>query len=171
MKPFLLPGALAAWAALSAWLAWQAGALSGPSWRSGFKALVFVALLPLPLLDEILAQPQFGALCRDLAVVTWPGHASRGLAVTLSSLPPQPVAGVMVPVTLRKWIYVDAQTGQAVMSFNSLEAGAGKLASALGGAAQPLVFSGTCDAGGRQQAFDALGLRLAGGLGPQPPAP
>lgn len=173
MKPFLLPGALAAWAALSAWMAFRAGAWFEPALRSGFKALVFVVLLPLPLLDEIIAQPQFSALCRELAVVTVHEHASRGRTVTRSGLPPEPVPGVMVPVALRKWLYVDAATGQPVMSFNTLEAGAGKLASALGTTrpASPLVFAGTCEASGRQRMFDALDLRLAGSAALHPLAP
>lgn len=172
IKPFLLPGALAAWAALSAWLAFRAGELFDPSLRTGFKALVFVALLPLPLLDEILAQPQFTALCRDMTVVTLHEHAARGATVTLTSLPPEPVPGLMVPVMLRKWLYLDAATGHTVMTFNTLEAGAGKLAAALGTTQppQPMVFDGTCDAGERQRAFEALDLHLAGRT-PQPPAP
>jgi len=170
MKSFLLPGALAAWAALSSWLAFRAGALFDPALRAGFMALVFTVLLPLPLLDEIIAQPQFMAMCRGIAVVTLHESASRGREVALSALAPEPLPGAMVPVTLRKWLYVDTATRQPVLSFNSLEAGAGKLASALG-VAQPIVFPGHCEARERQRAFDALGLRLAGAPSLQSPAP
>lgn len=174
MKPFLLPGALAAWAALSAWMSFRVGEWFDPTLRTAFKALVFAVLLPLPLLDEIVAQPQFTSLCRDMAVVTLHERAARGRTVTLSSLPPEPVPGALVPVTLRKWLYVDATTGQPVMSFNTLQAGAGKLGAALGAMQppQPLVFSGACEARQRQRAFDALDLRLASAPGhPLPPAP
>ncbi len=173
MTPFLLPGTLAAWAALSAWLAFQAGGLFDPALRTGCKVLAFAVLLPLPLLDEILAQPQFTALCRDLAVVTVHEHASPGRTVTLTGLPPEAVPGVMVPVILRKWLYLDAANGQTVMSFNTLEARAGKLASALGPAwpARPVVFPGRCEASARQRTFEALSLRLAGPAVPAAAAP
>ncbi len=173
MSPFLLPGALALWSVLSAWVAFQAGALFDPALRTGCKALAFAVLLPLPLLDEILAQPQFTALCRDLAVVTVHEPAVPGRGVTLTGLPPEAVPGVMVPVTLRKWLYLDAATGRTVMSFNTLEARAGKLASSLGEPwlSQPLLFAGRCEAGARQRTFEALSLRLASPALPAPGAP
>lgn len=171
MMSFLLPGALAAWAALTAWMSFRVAAWVDPSVRTGFKALVFAALLPLPLIDEILAQPQFNAVCREMAVVTLHDRASRDRVVILSALAPEPVPGLLVPVMLHKSLYLDAVTRQPLLSLNTLHTGAGKLAG-LFGATRPLVFTGACEPPERQRMLDALGLRVQDGAAPLPvPAP
>ena len=168
MKLFLLPGALAAWAALCAWLSFKAcGLVDGPR-RTLVKALLFAALLPLPILDELLAQPQFAALCRSVAVMSVHDPLARNLAVDVVAQAPEALSGLPVTVSLHRWLFVDAATQRPIVSFNTLHATGGRLASLLGGASSsaPFTFTGDCEPPDKQRVLATLALQFGAQAAP-----
>jgi hypothetical protein len=106
--------------------------------------LALVALLPLPLIDELLAKPQFDALCREQIAVPLQADLAAGQRVHLTVLPPEPVSGLTLPVSQRKHLILTADTRQTVLSYSSFEAHGGKLARLMGVTQTPLTFEGRC---------------------------
>ncbi len=151
MNAWVLPGVLVAWTATCSWVSGRlAGFVCGGERRWPVRLLLALVLLPLLVIDELVAQPPFEALCRRLLAA--PVHAPAGpLADTQSRLlpitpPPEPVPGFSVPVHAGRVLQVDTATGRAVTTSWTLRAGGGKLARLLaaGGDAAPLTFDGTC---------------------------
>jgi len=165
MDRFVLALVLVPWTLLSFWAAhgirrWSADP-SAPDEPLGSRALAcqalaLMVLLPLPLIDELLAKPQFDALCRDEGAVQAQVHTqiqarlAAGQPAHLQTLAPEPVPGTLVPVVRHPQLYLDASTHQALASFSILEAQAGKLARLMGRVAHPLTFSGRCGLVSRQ---------------------
>jgi hypothetical protein len=153
MVSFVLPLLLVGWAVISLWAAHRLG--EGVAQRSAaggltralrweIKALALVALLPLPLIDELLAKPQFDALCREQTAVQMQAGLAPGHRVHLTVLPPEPVSGLTLPVSQRKHVVLSDDTRQTVLSYSSFEAHAGKLARLMGVTQAPLTFEGRC---------------------------
>lgn len=168
MKLFLLPGALVAWVVLCAWLSLRAsGLVDGPR-RTLLKALVFIALLPLPVLDELLAQPQFASLCRSAAVMSVHDALARHLVVDVVAEDPQALSGLPVPVSLQRWSVVDVATQRPVATFNTLHAAGGRLASLLGPplSSTPLTFAGDCEPPDKQRVLATLTLHFGAQAAP-----
>ncbi len=153
MSSFVLPMLLVGWVLLSAWAAHRLGEWSaqrgeprGPmqALRLELKALTLIALLPLPLIDELLTQPQFDALCREHAGVQVISGLLPGQRVHHRVLPPEPWPGLTLPVSHRKHLYITDDTHQTVATFSSFEAHGGKLARLTGVSTRPLTFEGRC---------------------------
>ena len=153
MASLVLPLLLVGWTLITLWAAHRLG--EGLAQRSGssglaralrweIKALALVALLPLPLIDELLAKPQFDALCREQTAVQLHIDLAAGERVHLAVLPPESVSGLMLPVSQRKYLVLTADTRQTVLSYSSFEAHAGKLARLMGVTQTPLTFEGHC---------------------------
>jgi hypothetical protein len=170
MASFVLPLLLVGWAFISLWAAHRLG--EGMAQRSAaggltralrweIKALALATLLPLPLIDELLAKPQFDALCREQATVQMHGDLADGQRVHLTHLPPEPVSGLMLPVSQRKHLVLTDDTRQTVLSYSSLEAHAGKLARLMGVTQSPLTFEGRCAPANAQALLDATRQRSA----------
>lgn len=143
----LLPAAAALWLATCAWLSHSIGNLFlDVSHRREIKALIFVALLPLVLIDEMIGSAQFDELCRDRAVMQVYPASHQGRQVYVSRLPPEPVSGLAVPVFSRRELYIDIETNQTVLSATTMRAEGGKLSRALMAPAtrEPLTFKGVC---------------------------
>lgn len=174
MNVLLLPLVLVAWVALSAWAACRTGERlaerGGPDptpspvagRRLELKALMFLALLPLPLIDELLARPQFEALCREQAAVVRHPGLTPGRTVYRVDLPPEPVPGLVLPVRSQRQLYLDDETHQPLASIHTLEAAPGKLARLTGHRHGPLTFDGSCGPARPQDPLAALGLQLRG---------
>lgn len=177
MGGMLLTGVITGWIFLSLWAAlrWagsvQESCMPGTS-RTGTaaglkitcQAAALWVLLPLPLLDELVAQAQFASLCRDqvaLRVMPSSPGPSSGALVRLRALPPEPLNGLAVPVSRHQHLYIDVETLDARASFNAFEAQAGKLARVTGAASAPLTFGGRCGPNGLQAQLAGAGLRLA----------
>lgn len=173
MVLLVLPLVLFSWGVLSVWAAhrvgeWIAdrGATGGlaTGLRLEMKAVVLIVLLPLPLIDELLAKPQFDALCREQAVVTLHAGIAPGRTVRRVELPAEPSAGLLLPVLTRRRLYIDAETQQTLVSFNTLQAQPGKLGRLLGRGDGPLTFGGLCAPARQDALLSELGLQenLAG---------
>lgn len=144
--------------------------------RLDLRLVIFMALAPLLLADEILGRVQFDELCRERAVLTL--HASRlpGRWVEVASLPPENVPGHLLPVREQRWVYTDTETREPLLSFSILQAQGGRLVRMLGWPrdAPPLSFAGRCAPTARHTLVNALDLRVSGssalmrGLSPSP---
>lgn len=165
MNPAILPGVLLGWTVLSTWAAHRMGDLfTAICCRPLFKLAIFLALAPLPLMDELLARPQFEALCRQLAVVTLHDPHPEGRTVVLAPAVSQPLADTVIPVTLHQRQWLDARTLAPVVGWGALEASAGKLARSLESAhARPLTFEGRCAAPDAMALAASLSLHPVGG--------
>ena len=162
MTGLLLIAVLLIWLAACVWLTQKIGnLLQNRSWRAVVKFALFAVLLPLPLIDEIIAKPQFEALCKEKAVIVVEPSKAQGRTVYLLDLPTEIAKGVMVPVHAQRWHYVDAKTKEAVVSFSTLQAEGGRLIHALGISETnaPLTFNGYCAPPNRQALFTQLEIR------------
>lgn len=163
MSALLLPGVLVAWLAGCWWSADKIGNhFFDSDLRLELKALIFCALAPLVLLDEMLGGVQFDELCRTRAVITINTAQPQGRTVYLAALPAEPVPGLMLPVQERRLAYIDADTRETVLSFSTLRAEGGKLVRTTGGPhlSEPLTFNGRCAPADRPSVLNSLGLHL-----------
>ncbi len=160
MSTMALAAVLLAWVVLCAWTAHKVGALfTDSTLRIELKALVFVALLPLPVIDELIAKPQFDQLCAQRAVPAVHAAELRGPPVYLTEIPPEPVPGLLVPVLVSKRVYADDRTRQPLVTFSQLSAQGGKLARALGIGGTPITFDGRCGPDNWREVIGAMDLR------------
>jgi len=161
-----LAAVLLAWVVLCAWTAHKVGALfTDSTLRIELKALVFVALLPLPVIDELIAKPQFDQLCAQLAAPAILAGQPRGQPVYFTDIPAEPVPGLLVPVQVSKRVYTDERTRQPLVTLTVLSAQGGKLARALGIGGTPITFDGHCGPGNWQEVIGAMGVRGAQSAG------
>ncbi|MBL0422058.1 hypothetical protein JI739_17030 [Ramlibacter sp. AW1] len=156
-----------AWIGLCAWIAHSVGELfTDNPLRLELKAVLLVALLPLVLMDELIAKAQFDQLCTSRAAFTV-HRPTRGRLVYPTELPAEPVPGLMVPVFMHKRVYLDVHRHEPVVSINVIHARGGKLARVLDGPeAEPITFEGRCSVPDWPERLTGLGLRVVR----QPPA-
>jgi hypothetical protein len=96
---------------------WIGGRVVGGRWRWPIAALMFAALLPLPVIDELIARPQVEALCREGAVLKIDEQKIKGQRVKYSAEPLNArVSGTAVPVTYTKSLWRSEQTGDELAS-------------------------------------------------------
>lgn len=146
MSGILLLFVAALWLIASYFLArFMARLLPPTGWRVVVGALLFLALLPLPLIDEIVGARQFEKLCKENSTIKVDRAKAAGRTVYLADTASVEVKGTWVPVWLKSWRYVDVKTGETVVSYNTLQASSGILGPASLG---PLTFRGYCAPGG-----------------------
>jgi hypothetical protein len=120
-------------------------------WRKLIRLFILTVLLLLPLLDEIVGGQQFRALCEANSTIQIDRAKAKGKTVYLLDLPDIQIKSIWVPVRIQEWRYVDAMTGEPVVSYNVLHATGGWLIRALhiseGNA--PLTFKEYCAPDGR----------------------
>lgn len=127
--------------------------------------LVAVAvLLPLPLIDEFVGKRQFEQLCRDNATIKVDRAKAVGKTVYLSPRPAADVKGAWVRIVIQPYVYVDAATGETVVSYNELTAVGGRLVQTFGFSEGkvPLLFRGSCAPPNRpasDETFEPLGIK------------
>ena len=95
------------------------------SWRPLLRIALYVVLLPLPVIDEILAKSQFEQLCRESAAIKVDRDSAKGRTVYLAPVESVPAKGTWIPMTLRQWRFEDATTRQPVLSFTAVHASGG----------------------------------------------
>lgn len=132
-------------------------------WRNPVGMLVFVVLLPLPLIDEIVGGRQFERLCKENSMIQVDRATAVGKTVYFVPQPDVEIEGTWVRVVLQPKRFVDATTGEVVVSYNELIAVGGWLIRSLGisEGGMPLTFRGTCvpvNRPGSIQTFKPFGI-------------
>ena len=129
-------------------------------WRLVVRALIFFALLPLPLTDEIIGRQQFEKLCQENSTIQVDRVTAVGKTVYLADLPDIQIKGTWVPIRLQPWRFVDVATGASVVSYNEFHPSGGWFFRAF--SAAPLTFESSCGAGGFDESlklFKELGIK------------
>lgn len=124
-------------------------------WRIPVGVLVFGVLLLLPVIDEIVGGRQFEQLCKDNSTIQVNRATAVGKTVYLAQTPDVEIKGTSVRVVLKPWRYVDATTGELVVSYNTLQAVGGRFLKISEGHV-PLTFNGYCAPGGSRVYADKL---------------
>jgi hypothetical protein len=137
------------------WLAFKlsrfiSGRLVQGRWAKPLTALLFLVLLPLPIIDEIIGGFQFRALCdRDAKLVfnvdpaSLKGKTVRSVADPLN----RSVEGSFVRIHQSNYRYYDADDGRELLRYTEFYAKGGLLTRALSGQSDitPLTFGfSTC---------------------------
>jgi hypothetical protein len=153
------------WIAVAVLLArWLTSAMRNHgAWRSVVAVLIVTVLLPLPLLDEIIAKRQFEHLCKDNATIKIDPATAAGRTVHFDEQPQAPVPGTWVRVVSLPQRYVDVTSKEVVVSYNILRASGGVLVHLFGFSEGkvPLLFHGSCapkDPPAGVNGFKALGI-------------
>jgi hypothetical protein len=134
------------------------------SWANATRLILFLALLPLPLVDEIVGKWQFERLCRENAEIKIDRATAAGRTVYYQSQPASDVSGTWVPVRRLPQRFVDATTEELVVSYDLLRARGGRFARLFGlsdSGAAPLLFEGSCAPKNRPasiETFKPLGI-------------
>lgn len=109
-------------------------------WKVPLCAVLVVAILPLPILDDIIGGIQFRQLCRENSII----HVNRAQAAGRTVFRAKPVhrviKGTWVRVVANEWRFVDATTGETVINYNTFDAGRGFFHPT----GAPLTFNGYC---------------------------
>lgn len=116
-------------------------------WRAAVAVLLFLLIVPSPLIDEIVARRQFHQLCAHSEFQVDRSRAA-GKTVYLAGVPDEDVHGTWVRVVRQPTRFVDATTGEVVIAYDRLVAAGGQLAQFMGVEGRvPMLFRGTCDLG------------------------
>lgn len=115
-------------------------------WRVPIGVLLFLVLVPLPLIDEIVGKGQFEQLCRGKAEIVVDAQTTRGRTVWFGGSQQTHVRLGMLQVTQARRTYIDVKTQEPVYHYYRLEARGGLLTRSLGIAegGTPMLFSGLC---------------------------
>lgn len=133
------------WAVLCTWASFRLADLLGrSSIRRELQVMFVLALLPLPLLDELLARRQFDAACQARAGLTLHTAAARSSAWQPEPVVSEALPGLWLPVAIHRQAWRDRQTGQHVATLTYLQAGGGRLARLAHRPGEPLTFRGEC---------------------------
>jgi hypothetical protein len=116
------------------------------------SVLLFIALLPLPLIDEIVGKRQFEKLCTERATIQTDRAKAAGRTVYLAKTSSIEEEGTWVRVTVQPWRYVDAKTGETIVSYNTLQAERRFFLTGFG----LLTFDGYCAPGGSRSSVKSL---------------
>ena len=164
MTGLLLLGVAGAWLVIALFIAiFIFRTLPKRPWRILLALIVFLALIPLPLIDEIVGKGQFEQLCKENSTIQVDRVRAVGKTVYFVPQPDVEIKGTWVRVVLKPVRFVDATTGETVVSYNELIAVGGRFIQALGisEGGMPLTFRGTCvpaDRPGSVETFKPLGI-------------
>lgn len=151
------------WLTFAFWISKKAtSVITRMAWRVPITLLAFAALLPLPLIDEIVGAKQFSKLCNsNAAKVHMQNVAGRSVYNDLSGFE-VPVPGTWVKVWRMTSRFRDQETGEVLLSFDQFRAEGGHLVPSFDSGHEPLTFKGTCAPPkvGSMSLFSDLGLNL-----------
>lgn len=166
MTGIILLLAIAIWAVVAyALTKGVASKIPKGSWRVPGCLGIFFVLFALPILDEVIGIFQFQHLCRHNAVINVDRSKAVGKTVYLADVPSEEVRGTWVRVVRRPVRFLEAATGEPVVSYDRLTAYGGWFTRVLGiseGNA-PLLFRGSCVPGDRlalDRLFKELNITL-----------
>jgi hypothetical protein len=154
------------WAALLALLAYVlTSRIQEDVLRFVVAALVFGLLLPLPLIDELLGKREFEQLCEANATVKVDREKAVGKTVYLAPTTDTEMKDKWLRIVVKQWRFVELDTGEPVVSYDTLEAAGGRFvkAFAISEGRVPLTFAnyycGPKERPASAQAFAALGIK------------
>lgn len=108
--------------------------------------LLFLLLVPMPVIDEIAGKQQFEHLCREHSSV-WVDHSTpRGTRVYFNATKPQLIARFPLRIQSQSVEYLNASSGVPVVRYAFLRATGGFLVRFLGfpEGKMPILFRGSC---------------------------
>jgi len=110
------------------------------------RTVLLLVLIPLPVIDEIVGKEQFERLCIENSKVTVSPTKAPGSTVYLQRLPDEEIKGTWVRVARKPWHFVDASSGELVVSYSTLTAAGGWFVHVLplSEGRVPLLFKGSC---------------------------
>ena len=135
---------LGIWTVLVAWLSVKiAKRLPVPKWRPLVGIGLFIILLPMVLIDELIGKWQFEQLCQENSTI-YIAPDAKGRTVVYQANPPDDVVqGTWVRIRIQKRRYVDATTGETIVSYKNVKARGGWfMRSFFWG--DPIIFKGYC---------------------------
>jgi len=157
------------WIGIAALLSrWIASRIRSPGVRWLVTLVAFAGLLPLPLIDEIVGKYQFEQLCRENATIHVDRTKAVGKTVYLAQKPSVDAKGTWLRIVIQPYVFVDAETGAPVVSYNILTAVGGRFIPSLSEGRVPLLFKGSCAPPNRPataEAFESYGIKYI-----EPPA-
>jgi hypothetical protein len=129
-------------------------------WRIPLSLLLFVVFLILPVVDEVVGGWQFKRLCEANTNVQVDKVTAVGKTVYLAKVPVVEVKGTWVRIVQQPWRYLDVESGEIVVSYNTLRASGSFLGKHLAQDAPPLIFKGSCAFAqkGKNKIFRELGI-------------
>jgi hypothetical protein len=143
---------------------WIGDHVQGGRWRWPVVALAFVALLPLPVADELIARPQIERLCRDGAVFKIDEQNIRGRRVKSFAEPlNEAVPGIAIPVTFTRTVYRDESSGEELATLGYYYVKGGALVRTLGfsESSSPMFVRSYCAPNeGGHEAANRLGFKI-----------
>ena len=150
-------GLVILWLVVAAVIAWGVSRILPKQWwRSLLAIALFVVLVPLPVIDEIIGGIQFKQLCKEHDEIHVDRLKAKGRTVYLADTPDEYLHGVAVPVRVLRWRFVDATTGELIVSYDDLYAQDGWLVRFFGFWNSPVLFHGFCAPGGKAVAPNTL---------------
>ncbi len=115
-------------------------------WRSAIGLLMLAVLLPLPLINEIVGKQQFDKLCEENNTIHVNRVTAVGRTVYLAESTDVEIKGKWLRFVLKPWRYVDAKSGETVVSYNRLMADGGLFFRMIriSEGNVPFIFKGLC---------------------------
>lgn len=152
---------LGIWLAIVRWLVKLVSTrLPETWWRMPARVLLFMALLPLPVADEIVGKIQFEQLCKEKAVITIDAANTQGKTVWFGGSERAQIRLGTIEIMQARRNYVDAKTQEPFYHYYRLEATGGWLIRALriSEGNNPLLFRALCQPENLETIDAKLGL-------------
>ena len=109
------------------------GPMTSLPFRLPIAATLFLALLPAPVVDELVGGFQFRALCEKNANFSLGVPSAEGRTTRYSSNPTNElIPGTAIPIYDTGVLYTDVNSGEVVLSFHRYVAKGGVFIRALG---------------------------------------
>jgi hypothetical protein len=120
MAGLTLIALLVVWVSACAVIAnWAARKWKTGSVRVIVRALIFTVVFLLPVADELLARPQFAALCREGAVLRIDAEKIKGKTIRLEISPKnQVVEKTPIPILHSRYSYREATTNEELAHYD-----------------------------------------------------
>lgn len=110
------------------------------AWQLSVGLVLFLTLLPFPLIDEIIGAMQFKKLCEENTLTPTNWKIIAGKTVYYKSQPTIYFQRTMVPIRMDQWRFLDVTNNEPIVSYNTLQAKGGILS--MGG--PPWIFQSFC---------------------------
>jgi hypothetical protein len=163
MTGILLIGVLLIWLVIALFIAYAILGFLPKRWWSGLVATgLFFALLPLPLIDEILAKPRFEELCRNVATVQVHTLSTQERKVNLKDRELKKFDSYGLQIQQERMNYSDITTGELVFSHTGVLVRGGFLIRTLGISEtnSPVLFDKYCGPKNSQTFLKDLGVTI-----------